>query len=680
MGCNTSSELKDYNTPDPLSEEKEGETIVHINNSYPNIRDYIKEVENTTAFELIEKTFKKHPNKEALGYRKSLGNSKFEDHFTWFSYREIENFTKNLAFNIRKNGLVETRQYKNEEGDWKILGIFARNSVEWVTLDIALQSDSITSVTFYSTLGSESFEHIFSQTQIKTIAISPENVKKLLEFHSQYNFKSLKNVIIFDLTLEFSHSEIESIEKSGLSVFLFSDLVKEPTTVYDLVRPKPNYIITICYTSGTTSLPKGTLLTQKGFACQKYFVKDAGVNINTEDVCISYLPAAHAMERFHFTVVLFEGAKMGFISGTDIKKYLMEDISLLKPTFLIAVPKILINFQQKVLQEFDKFQGWKKSFVYKALNTKRHNYDSNQSIYHTIYDKIVFNSIREKFGGRIKYLVSASAPIPKDVSKDIKVLLSAPLLEGYGMTELSGGSNATSVNDFTNSNVGGVLRTLYMKLIDRKELNYHSKTVVNGRPAPTGEVCFKGPSVFKGYFQDKKNTDETIDSDGWMRTGDIGMIEPSNKGLKIIDRVKEIFKLLQGEYIAPAKLEGAYNKSEFVNQICIYGSSLKSSILAIVVINKRKCNEILVEKGVIKEGEDFENKYLNEVKLVEAVKMSFDEIAKFSKFNSLERPSNFILTTEEFSIVNGLLTPTMKLIRKKIEKKYEKEIESAYGK
>lgn len=679
MGCNASTELKEYNIPDPHAKEIEGETIVHINNAVPNIRDSINLIENTTTYELIQQTFKKYPNHEALGYRKSKGNNQFENHFTWFTYKQFENFSNNVAQNIKKSNLISLSKFEDQEGDFRICGIFARNCVEWLILDTALQSDSITSVTFYATLGAESFDHIFNQTLITTIAVSPENVKKLLEYHKKYNFKTLKNVIVFDITLDFDTKEIESLKSAGLECFLLSDFIKEPSEKFQLQHPKPNDIITICYTSGTTSLPKGALLTQKGFATQKFLLKDTGIGLSTEDVFISYLPAAHVMERVHFSVALFFGGRLGFITGLDVKKYLMEDLPILKPTILITVPKILINFQQKVLDTFDKLQGCGKSLAAKALRVKRENYESNHDIYHSLYDKMIFRKVREKFGGKVRYLVSGSAPVPRDVSKDIKIFLSAPLIEGYGMTELNGGSTGTHINDFTNSNVGGVLRTLFLKLVDKKELNYNSKTLLENKPAPTGEICFKGPSVFVGYFRDQKNTNEAIDKDGWLHTGDVGMIEPNNKGLKIIDRVKEIFKLSQGEYIAPAKLEGSYNKSIYVNQLCIYGNSLKSNIVAIIVVNKEKCKHLLVEQKIMNADEDLQEKHLKDPKLIEGIKASFDEIAKFSKFNSLEKPLNFILTFEEFSIANELLTPTMKLVRKKIQQYFQKEIDLAYG-
>lgn len=680
MGCTNEKTQLNYMTPDSKAQEILGETICHVNSSFPNTDEYIAQIEKTTVLDLAIKSFANHANLPCLGFRKPLNATDYANSYTFYSYREVYSMALNFAQNMKANKLVEEVTFEDTEGKWRIYGIFARNCTEWVVNDFACQMDDITSVTFYSTLGAESFDHIFGQTQVQTVAVSPENIKKLIEFYKKFKFETLKNVVVYNMTVLLEDKDLSALKELGLNIYLFTDLIKEPETKLDLKPAEPNSILTFCYTSGTTSLPKGALLTQKGFATQKYLLADTGIILNTNDIMISYLPLAHVMERVSIFSSIISGSRIGFISGLDVKKYLMEDLLILKPTVLVAVPRILINFHQKVLDTFSKLTGCKKSMADKGLKIKRQNYVSNRDIAHSFYDKIVFKKIREKFGGNLRALISGSAPIPRDICIDIKLMLSIPLVEGYGMTELSGGSNGTSIYDFSNSNVGGVLRTLRLKLVDKKELNYHSETKVDGRLAPTGEICYKGPSLFKGYFRDPKNTAETLDSDGWLHTGDVGMIDPINKGLKIVDRVKEIFKLSQGEYIAPAKLEGAYNKSPFVAQICIYGNSEKSNIVAIVVVNKQKCAETLAEAGILKDSTvTLEETHLKEPKLIEAIKANFDEIAKANKFNSLEKPPKFILTFQEFTIQNDLLTPTMKLVRKKIQNFFQSDIDQAYA-
>lgn len=679
MGCSNEKTLQNYMIPDPFSKPVEGETIVHVNSQYSQVAQNIAEIENATAISSIQKAFLSFSNLPCLGFRKQKNDKEVAPAFTFLTYDEIKGLSINLSKNLKINQLVDEITYEDQKGNFKIFGIFARNCVEWIVNDIALQMDDITSVTFYSTLGAESFDHIFKQTGIKTIAVSPESIKKLCEFHEKFKFSTLTNVIVYDYTLYINKEvETEQLKKLGVNIFFFSDLIKAPTENVTLTPARPDSILTLCYTSGTTSLPKGAMLTQRGLATQKNLLSDTGIVYNTNDTQISYLPLAHVMERANIIASLASGSRVGFLSTLDVKKSLMEDIEILKPTILIAVPRILINFHQKVMDTFSKLKGLSKTLADKAMAAKRANYIDNHEIRHSTYDWLIFKKVRAKFGGKIRALVSGSAPVPKDISMDIKLMLSVPLVEGYGMTELSGGSNGTSIFDCSNSNVGAPLRTLYLKLVDKKELNYHSGTEFEGKHAPTGEICYKGPSVFAGYFRDSENTRQTIDEDGWLHTGDVGMIDPTNKGLKIVDRVKEIFKLSQGEYIAPAKLEGAYNKSPFVGQICIYGNSEKSNIVAIVVVNKAKCAEVLRQEGKINEGDQINESHLTEPKLIEAISKNFDEIAKFSKFNSLEKPFKYILTFQEFTVQNDLLTPTMKLVRKKIQNFFQEQINKAY--
>lgn len=667
MGCNTSNN-KNYLLEDPKMIDKvDGETEPYVNFNYPDCDKYMKDMENSTILSEILNSMKKHSNRDALGYRKQISNGEVEGDYNFVKYGQLHELCENFSKNVEINKLVEERTYDDEQGKWKILGIFARNCLEWIVTDVAMQMNDITTVTFYSTLGSDSFDHIFKQTEINTVCCSPDSIKSLADYHKQFKFASLKNVIVFDYTQFMTNekTEVQCLVDLGLKIFYFSDLIKSSKNEVNLKSAKHDSVLTLCYTSGTTNLPKGAMLTQRGFRTQLSFVASSGINYTHEDVLLSYLPLAHVMERVNVLVGLSLGAKLGFISGNDIKKYLMDDLQLLKPTIFVAVPRILVNFHQKVLEGFTKLTGCSKSIADSGLNTKRENYEKdNNDIKHWYYDKLVFSKVRAKFGGQVRALITGSAPVPKDIMRDIKLLLSCPILEGYGMTELHGASTSTNYSDLSNLNVGGVVKESRLKLVDKKELNYHSKTEIDGKLAPTGEICFKGHNVFRGYFRDAKNTRETIDENGWLHTGDVGRIDPVNKGLKIIDRVKEIFKLSQGEYIAPAKLEGLYAKCPLVAQICIYGNSEKSSIIAIIVVNKPNVAIFLKESGIISDEKEDIDSHLSNEKLISSLKTQFDAIAKENKFSSLEKPSKFVLTTYEFTPQNDLLTPTMKLVRK----------------
>ena len=190
--------------------------------------------------------------------------------------------------------------------------------------------------------------------------------------------------------------------------------------------------------------------------------------------------------------------------------------------------------------------------------------EANGDPTHFLYDRLVFNKFKAALGGRVRFLLTGSAPISKDVINFLKIAFCAPIYEGYGQTETCAASCLTFSIDGESGHVGGVMPNQELKLVDVPDMNYTSKDVdESGLAMPRGEICFKGHSQFSGYFRDPVKTKEAIDENGWVHTGDIGAILPSG-ALKIIDRKKNLFKLAQGEYIAPDKLENGYGEISFI--------------------------------------------------------------------------------------------------------------------
>lgn len=677
MGCNNSKsdDIKYHELYD--KETLKDASGPFVNAVSPDYENWVKEIGNKSWVDYLNTTIKKFENKNAFGYRKHKNSAtEFEETHSYLTYKQVSDWAYNFAKNIKDLGLVEKKNY-DFEGEFSFLGIFARNCADWFIADLGCQRDSVTTVTFYNTLGEKAFDHIFEQTECKTICVSNDSLDNLIKYHKQYNFKSLQNVIIFDLTLFADETMFQKVKDAGLTPYSLSDLIKDKGSKAELVISQPETIFTVCYTSGTTSLPKGVKLSQNNFLSGSYAIPDCHATIDEHTVHISYLPLAHVLERVCIHLVASRAGLTCFIASGDVRRFLSDDIALTKPTILVAVPKVLTMFVQKITGEFAKLTGLKKSLADRAYRVKIENFKSTGTLTHSFYDKFIFAKIRNKFGGRVKAFITGSAPLPNDIGTDIKIFFSAPIIEAYGMTEIAGALTVTSVHDTKNGNAGAILRTCQLKLADKKEFNYHSKTELDGEPSPTGEICCRGLSIFKGYFLDKKNTEETFDEDGWLKTGDVGRILPGNKGIRIIDRVKEIFKLSQGEYIAPSKLENVYAKCKYILQICIYGNSYHSFVIALINANKQEVERFLVEKEKMKPGEDVK-KFYDDKDLHAEIKKEFDELAKANKLNSLEKPQKFIITQTDFTIDNELLTPTMKLVRKKIEKFFEKEIDSIY--
>jgi long-chain acyl-CoA synthetase len=699
MGCSGSREFSVYNNHGESEGNLKSQSGPYVNVKNGDLTKITKDLQNITLIGQLEESFNKNANNKCVGWREAKMNEEkkeleMSDTFRTFSYKEMWNMATTLARQITKLNLAPDTTYEKddnfdgEDGTYKMLGLFARNCPDWLCMDLACQLNSVTTATFYSTLGDESFEHVFNQTRLQTICITPENITVLIKYHEKYRFKSMKNVILLDLCLYVNPKDVETLEMKmkefGVNTYYLSKLVAtkpEDLKDYNYNVSLPDTLLTLCYTSGTTNLPKGVKLTQRNVGSQCVTLADVDLPMSESDVHYSYLPLAHIMERSVIVYLMTWGASIYFISG-EPKKYLVPELSMVGPTFMFAVPRVLTLIKTTIMDNFMKLTGFKKMLAERALATKEEAFDRTGEITHWLYDKIVFNKVRERFGGRLRVFIVGSAPLSVDLAKSIKVLFSVPIIEAYGMTETSGGVVGSSFLDTRNLDCGGAIRTNTFKLIDVPEMGYHSLTTDSaGQHAPTGEICVKGLNITKGYFRDRKNTESTIDKDGWLHTGDVGRVVHEDQGLKIIDRVKEIFKLAQGEYIAPSKLEGAYGLNPYIEQICIHGDSLHTFIVAIIFPSRLKVKMFLVEKGLLKEEDPLESVdafYEKEV-VQDEIRASFAKIAKEKNFNSLERISKMILATDMFSLQNGLLTDTMKMKRKSFQTTFSKQIDACYG-
>jgi long-chain acyl-CoA synthetase len=583
-------------------------------------------------------------------------------------------FAKNL--HEKKDELIYKDTYNNI--NFNLIGIFAKNCTEWVISDLGCQMDKVTTTTLYATLGQDAFNFICNQTKIKTIMVSPDLVEMLCNLKNKFNLVQLSSAILFDLTTNCdSESKLNELRKAGFNAYSFSqDFIKENNNVQEseLEISEPDTIMTICYTSGTTGNPKGVMLSQRNLISVLETVIIGGdIPVDEYGAHISFLPLAHIFERMVISGFMGVAGKVGFISGS-VRTTLMDDIKNFGPTLLFTVPKVLQNIRNKVFESFDKLSGWKKRLAYLAYNTKLENYKNYGIVTHIIYDAIVFKKIREMFGNRIRTVLCASAPLRKELADDFKVFLGVPVVEGLGMTEVAGSPFCTNFNDLTNYTAGGVNGGARMILKSVPELGYTIHDKINGINCPAGEICLSGPVVFHGYYKNDEETKKVFDEKGYFHTGDVGRLFPNyGNGLKIVDRVKEIFKLSQGEYIIPAKLESIYSSSIYVQQIMIYGNSTMNNIIAIVVPDKIKCAEIL---GI--NVEELLNKGENNPQLIDIIVKDFGRLAKEANFNGLEKLNYILLDYEGFTIENNCLTPTMKIIRKKVEIKFKERIDNLY--
>jgi len=285
-----------------------------------------------------------------------------------------------------------------------------------------------------------------------------------------------------------------------------------------------------------------------------------------------------------------------------------------------------------------------------------------------LWDKILFSKTKARIGGRVRFILSGSAPLDPKLGEFLKICFCCSVLEGYGLTENAAGAFISKLEETLFGHVGGPLACNEAKLVDVPEMGYSSKN-----NPPSGEVCLRGYNLFKGYYKAPDMTKEALEADGWFHTGDIGKWNP-NGSLSIIDRKKNIFKLAQGEYVAVEYLEGVFIRSKYVLQIWVYGNSYKPKLIAFVVPDPDTVFPWAKANGFQEDmGQLIHNDKLK--------KLIFDDITKVAqeaKLHGFEYVKAIELVKDPFSVDNDQMTPTFKLRRVNLLKSYQKQVDSLY--
>uniref|UniRef100_A0A8C8BKL6 Arachidonate--CoA ligase n=1 Tax=Otus sunia TaxID=257818 RepID=A0A8C8BKL6_9STRI len=531
----------------------------------------------------------------------------------------------------------------------QFIGIFAQNRPEWIISEYACYTYSMVAVPLYDTLGPEAIVYIVNKADISiVICDKPEKAQTLLENCEQEKTPCLKTIILMDLF-------DKELKDRGAEVGVEILALQETTG--------PSQLTLLDLSKGN---PKGAMLTHQNVVANAAAFLRSTENTfecTSSDITMSYLPLAHMFERVVQTVVYSCGAKVGFFQG-DIK-LLTDDMKTLKPTLFPVVPRLLNRI-------YDKIQSGAKSPVKRCLlnfAVIMKMAEIKQGIIRndSIWDQLIFKKVQETMGGRVRIMVTGAAPISPSVLTFLRAALGCQIFEAYGQTECSAGCTFSMPGDWTTGHVGAPLACNIIKLDDVEEMNYFSSN-------NEGEVCIKGPNVFKGYLKDPEKTAEAIDKDGWLHTGDIGKWLP-NGTLKIIDRKKNIFKLAQGEYIAPEKIENVYIRSAPVAQVFVHGESLRSFLIGIVVPDPETLPEFAAKLGVKGSYEDVcKNPAVKKAILEDMIRLGREAGLK-----SFEQVKDLYIHTEMFSVENGLLTPTLKAKRAELVKLFQKQIESLYS-
>ncbi|KAJ8022824.1 Long-chain-fatty-acid--CoA ligase 5 [Holothuria leucospilota] len=608
-----------------------------------------------TLYDAVQRGLRVSDDGPCLGTRPG-GVGQYE----WKSYSESIRDAEALGAGLIKVGV--------SPGQDSRIGIYSKNRAEWVLSDIMCSSFNFISVPLYDTLGWQAVVHAVNSTSMTTLLCETLQKAENLLLHSS-DMPTLTRIVVMDYSP--NQETAKKFSSGGLKIFSFDEVLemgrKHPHSV---VPPTPEDIATICFTSGTTGIPKGVMLRHRNFTANHAYVFNSfepeyrDKIITPTAVHFSYLPLPHVFERCNVGTMLGSGSQIGMFSG-DVTK-LVEDIFTLRPTYFPVVPRVANRLVDGIQTKVNQGGALKKAIFNYALNAKLKLARRGVITRESFWDKLVFNKVQDQFGGRVTAVFSGGAPVAPEVIMFLRAVMGIYVAECYGQTETTCCITHSLVQDPTAGHVGPVNAGLEMKLIDVPEMNYFSSN-------DEGEVLVRGANIFDGYWQDPEKTREAKDEEGWLATGDIGRWLP-NGALQLIDRRKHIFKLSQGEFIAPEKIENVYARNRYVMQNFVYGSTFKSSLVGIMVPNPEEVPSLA---SSLKLNGTLAELYSNQ----EFKKAFLDQLVEFGKKEGLqgfEQVKDIHLVTEPFSQENNLLTPTMKNRRPELTDTFQEEIDEMY--
>ena len=548
----------------------------------------------------------------------------------WLNPNNKKTFTwEETKLNIFK--LSKTIKENIKEGDRCLL--VSENRPEWFISDLAIMLSGGITVPAYTTYTEEDYTYLIEDCEPTIIIVSNNDMLKKLNkiINEKYFIKKI-------ITLDAVDKVVNSLTIDSKEKYLdFRNIIKNDLVEKDRIQDnnlKRSSAACIIYTSGTGGNPKGVVLSHGGILNNIAGAREIlEPLINSRPIFLTWLPLSHSYEHCVQFVQIAVGAKVFY--AEKIEK-LLENISEAKPTIMTAVPRFYQNLYNKININIKKQTGFKAKLIEATIRLGKKKLLKKkmtliEKSLNSLLDLLVRKKIKKQFGGNLKAFVSGGGALDKEIGEFLNSI-GLPTLQGYGLTETSPVVSCNPIHKIKVETVGPPFKGNKVKI------------------AEDGEILVKGENVMLGYWNKKEETANVI-KDGWLYTGDIGELNPEDGYLKITDRKKDIIVSAGGDNISPAKIENMITNEPEIDQCMVYGDK-KNYLVALIVPNK----DFLKEKEKIN-------------KIIENINKKLTLVEKIKKIQLID---------ENFSIENGLLTPTMKVKRKKVTEKYNQELEKLY--
>ncbi len=575
-----------------------------------------------------------------------------------------------IAYYRRDNGrfVSVTRQEMDEQvravGAWmrqkgvkpgQKISIFAETSPEWFVCDVASFMFGAIAVGIYANLTADVAGYILEHSESQGVFCETDvQIKKVLA--EKDKCPELKWVVSFNPTKL----------ADGKFIFNYADVLKEgaaldaknPDTFVKLAQAvKPEELFTLVYTSGTTGMPKGVVLTHEAMM----FVIDQSakvVGLSENDVSTSFLPLSHILQR----MVQYLGVAMGSVGYFTTIPTVIDDLQIIKPTVLASVPRIFEKAYQRVLQQVEQGSPIKKKIFELAMDIGRQRSKAirekktippHVALLFPLFDKLVFKKIKDRFGGRVRFFTSGGAPLSLELQEFFHAM-DILILEGYGLSETSAPATINTLTDYKFGTVGKPLPEVEIKI------------------AADGEILIRGKGNLKEYYKNPEATAEAIDKDGWFHSGDVGVLDREGY-LKITDRKKDLIITSAGKNIAPQNIENHFKAHPLIGNFMVVGDR-RNYLVGLVTLDPDTIGDWAKAHGL--GGLDMAA-LAQHPKLHAAMEAAMAERnAGLARFETIKK---FKILGDDFTVDNGLITPSLKLKRKVITERFIDDIESLYG-